>query len=66
MPSAVIRSFDYQPETRDLVITFTTGRRYCYAGVPADVAADFRQAFAKGIFFNQRIRDRFAATELTD
>ena len=64
MPSAVIRSFDYRPETRELLVTFTTGRRYCYADVPAEVADQFRQAFSKGIFFNRTIRDRFSCSEL--
>jgi len=40
-----------------------TGRRYVYRGVPADVAAAFKQAFSKGIFFNREIRDRYAYHE---
>ena len=63
MPSSVIRSFDYRPEAEELLITFTTGRIYLYANVPAAVAEQFRAAFAKGIFFNRYIRDRFDCVE---
>jgi hypothetical protein len=64
MPSTVIRWFDYRADTRELVVTFTTGRRYVYAEVPLEVAEAFRAAFSKGSFFNRRIRDRFDCTEL--
>ena len=66
MPSTVIRRFDYAPESRELLIEFTTGRRYIYEDVPAEVAERFRAAFAKGRFFNDSIRDRFACREVTD
>ncbi|HEY5721149.1 MAG TPA: KTSC domain-containing protein [Allosphingosinicella sp.] len=64
MPSTVIRRFDYDPAEQALVVTFTTGRIYRYSEVPPDVAERFRGAFAKGRFFNARIRDRFEFTEL--
>ena len=64
MPSTVIRRFDYRAQQHELVVEFTTGRRYLYRNVPEDVASAFRNAFAKGVFFNRNIRDRFEATEL--
>ena len=64
MPSTVIRRFAYDPANRALDVTFVTGRRYRYQAVPAAVAADFRGAFAKGRYFNSRIRDRYACVEL--
>ncbi len=60
MPSTVIRRFDYRPETRELVITFTTGRRYLYSQVTEEAVDRFRAAFSKGSHFNRHIRDRFA------
>ena len=66
MPSTVIRRFDYAPDRRELLIEFTTGRRYLYADVPPEEVEAMRSAFAKGVFFNRRIRDRFACRELTD
>lgn len=64
MPSTVIKRFDYRPETRELEILFVTGRRYVYADVPPEVADAFRGAFAKGIYLNRRIRNRYRYREL--
>ena len=63
MPSTVIRRFEYAAERRELTVTFTTGRRYCYSDVPAEAAEEFRAAFAKGVHFNRHIRDRYPARE---
>jgi hypothetical protein len=65
MPSTVIRRFDYDPEARTLEVTFVTGRRYLYHGVPEEVASAMRGAFAKGEFFNAEIRDRYQFTRLS-
>jgi len=64
MPSTVIRSFDYRPDTRELEIQFTTGRRYLYEAVPPEAAAAFRAAFSKGRHFNRRIRNHYPCIEL--
>jgi hypothetical protein len=64
MPSSVIRSFDYSPATRQLTVEFVSGRRYVYSGVPLDEAEAMRSAFAKGVFFNKRIRDRYPGREV--
>ena len=64
MPSTVIRRFDYRPETAELEILFTTGRRYLYRDVPSEAAAAFRAAFSKGRHFNAHIRDAYDYTEL--
>jgi hypothetical protein len=66
MPSSVIRRFDYRPDSRELEVLFVTGRRYVYADVPPEEAKAFRGAFAKGVYFNRHIRDRFAHRELAD
>jgi len=59
MPSSVIRGFDYDAAAQRLAVTFVTGKRYAYLGVPEDVAHDFRQAFSKGEYFNAAIRDQY-------
>ena len=64
MPSTVIRRFDYAPDRRELTVEFVSGRRYAYCEVPEEVAQAFRGAFAKGVFFNRRIRDRYKWIEL--
>ena len=65
MPSSVIRRFVYCPDSCELWVEFTTGRRYVYSDVPEEVANTFRSAFAKGVYFNTRIRDRYAHREVT-
>ena len=64
MPSTVIRRFDYSPEREELTVEFVTGRRYLYSGVPREEAEAMRAAFAKGVYFNRTIRDRYAFREL--
>ena len=64
MPSTIIRDFTYQPAQQTLDVRFTTGRRYLYHEVPAEAAEAFRRAFAKGRFFNARIRNIYRYTEL--
>ena len=63
MPSTVIRRFDYSPATSELTIEFVSGRRYVYSDVPQHEADALRLAFAKGIHFNRRIRDRYPCRE---
>ena len=64
MPSTVIRAARFDPDTGVLDIIFTTGRRYLYRDVPPDEAERFAAAFSKGRYFNARIRDRYAFTEV--
>jgi hypothetical protein len=59
MPSTVIRRFDYAPDRQELTVEFVTGRRYVYSGVPLEAAEALRRAFAKGVHFNRKIRDRY-------
>jgi len=65
MPSTVIRDFSYNVATRQLVVTFVTGRIYAYADVPPDVHNALRASGSKGRFFNQEIRDRYDCREIT-
>jgi hypothetical protein len=64
MPSHVISSYAYDANARSLSVTFVSGRCYRYDGVPPDEAEAMHAAFAKGVFFNRRIRDRYPATPL--
>jgi hypothetical protein len=65
MPSSVIRRFVYDEMEANLWVEFTTGRKYVYSNVPQEVADAFRGAFAKGVYFNTRIRDNFPYREIT-
>jgi hypothetical protein len=64
MPSSVIRRFVYCPDDSELWVEFTSGRRYVYSDVPEEVANTFRSAFAKGVYFNTRIRDHYRYREI--
>lgn len=64
MPSSVIKEAYYRPDEAALEILFTTGRRYLYHDVRPEEAERFAAAFSKGRYFNARIRDRYAFTEL--
>lgn len=59
MPSTVIRAFDYDPAERRLDVRFVSGRRYSYFDVPRETYEEMRRSFAKGEFFNTRIRGRY-------
>jgi hypothetical protein len=65
MPSTVISRFVYDEMEQNLWVEFTTGRRYVYSGVPQEVADALRSAFAKGVYFNTRIRDKYPHREVT-
>ena len=64
MPSSVIRSFDYDPAERRLVVRFVSGRRYSYLDVPPETYEAMRLSFSKGEFFNAQVRDRYAFEEI--
>jgi lysyl-tRNA synthetase class 2 len=64
MPSSVIRKHYYEPDTRELTVTFVTGRVYLYKDVPADMYAEFCDAPSRGAFFNQHIRDVYPTIEI--
>ena len=65
MPSTVIRRYAYDHSSSELWVEFVTGRRYVYSDVPETVAAALGSAFAKGVYFNSRIRDRFPCREIS-
>lgn len=66
MPSTVIQEFSYRPDSRELQVLFTTGRRYLFHDVPPEAAEAFRSARIKGRHFNARIRGRYRFTEQAD
>ena len=67
MPSTAIGRVDYDPETRQLFIEFVSnGRRYVYEQVPPETYHAFRNAFAKGSFFNEAIRPNYDCELLFD
>jgi hypothetical protein len=62
--SSVIHSIEYDEDSRELDVTFNSGKTYRYIDVPQDVYADFLDAASKGQYFNNHIKDAFAVAEL--
>ena len=63
-PSTVIRGAWYLPEREQLDLLFTSGRRYVYSNVPANIADAFASAESKGRYYNFEIRNRFPCREV--
>lgn len=59
MPSTVIRHFSYDEPKRKLRVIFQSGDVYDYFDVPPQLPEDWRAAFSKGLFFAERVRDKF-------
>ena len=59
MPSTVVAHYVYDPRTSSLIITFTSGKVYNYKNVPEQIYQAMKASFAKGIFFNQHIKDKY-------
>jgi lysyl-tRNA synthetase class 2 len=60
MPSTVIRSFEYDADSRKLRIVFQSGRRYTYEEVPSQIYQAMKGSLSRGEFFNAHIRDNFS------
>lgn len=66
MDSSLINGARYWPDHRALELCLSSGRRYLYLGVPAEIAQGFAAATSKGAFFNRAIRGRFDCHALRD
>jgi lysyl-tRNA synthetase class 2 len=62
--STAISEIDYDPARAKLLVRFTSGERYVYVGVPAEVCRSFVEADSKGRFFQREIRDRYPFNRL--
>lgn len=59
MPSTVIAKMEYEEAEKSLRITFTTGLVYLYKDVPLSIYNAFRSSSAKGIYFNNYIKNKY-------
>lgn len=62
--SSTIKSVEYDDDTRELDITFTSGKAYRYFNVPLEIYAEFLDAGSKGKLFNDNIKGVFAFVEV--
>lgn len=65
MPSSVIKSYEYVQEAETLILTFVSGISYRYFKVPLHIYNEFKNAFAKGIYFNEYIKPNHACERVT-
>ncbi|MCQ9634992.1 KTSC domain-containing protein [Chryseobacterium sp. WG14] len=65
MPSSVVNSFIYFPETEILRIIYQSGAVYDYLNVPSDIVEKFRKAKSKGIFLNKIIKPGFKYSRIS-
>ena len=61
-PKRNVASHDYDEKTETLTVTFASGKRYSYAGVPKDVAA----GFSGGSYLRSAIIGKYPHTLLGD
>ena len=59
MPSSVIASMQYNPESQTLRIIFVSGMVYDYVNVPPEIYAAMKRSGSKGTYLNQYIKGHF-------
>lgn len=64
--TTAIREIAYESTRGELMITFSSGRRYVYDNVPAGVVEAFKASGSKGPFFDHEIRGRFPHREFDE
>jgi KTSC domain len=62
--SSTMTFLRYHDKTRELDITFTSGKTYRYQNVPLELYIDLLKAGSKGEFFNDNIKDEFVCSEV--
>jgi len=53
--SSMIQAVGYDPQTRVLEVVFTSGRTYCYEGVPPEIHQELMAADSKGQYMRAEI-----------
>ncbi|HUH32771.1 MAG TPA: KTSC domain-containing protein [Daejeonella sp.] len=66
MPSSVISSYNYNPDTEDLIIRYVSGLVYCYQEVPEKVFKEFKASISKGRYLNFHIKGKFRYQKVED
>ncbi len=56
MPSTVVSSMHYYPDTAILRIRFVSGMIYDYKNVPENVYLAMKKAASKGAFLNEHVK----------
>lgn len=56
--SSNIKAVGYDADAQEMVVHFTSGGKYRYSKVPADLHAQLMEAKSKGSFFQQHVVKR--------
>jgi len=59
MPSTVIGSMKYDPETQTLSITYQSGKVYAYKNVPEQEYELMKTSGSKGGYLNRNIKGKY-------
>jgi hypothetical protein len=63
--SSTMTGVEYDDETRELDILFSSGKTYRYFDVPAEVYAMLLDAESKGQYFNEEIKGAYRYAEVS-
>lgn len=64
--SSHLQSYDYDPETQTLLVTFVNGDIYRYSNVPASEYYNFAQSGGAGSYFHAKIRMSYPYEKIFD
>lgn len=59
LDSSNLKSMEYDPDTKQLKITFRNDRAHTYYGVPQHEADNLQHASSAGRYFNENIKDTY-------
>ncbi len=58
--SSNVQSVGYDTETQELIVTWISGKRSAYAGVPEETAVQLFKAASVGQMLNSEIKPRYS------
>ena len=64
--SSHLQSYEYDPDTETMTITFQNGSIYQYSGVPITEFYNMAQNGGAGTYFHAKIRNRYPTTKIFD
>ena len=62
--SSNVQNVGYDDATKEMIVTFKSGRRYAYAGVPEALAVQLSLAPSVGTMLNEEIKGVFPFRKL--
>lgn len=57
--SSMVTNVGYDPETKEMTVTFTNGKTAAYSGVPEELALELSTAPSVGSMMNSQIKGQF-------